>query len=146
MIRSVVPEDKEPYIAMTEAFYRSDAVLHSIPQAHIQRTFETILNGSPYAQGYIAEHEGKTAGYVLLAMTYSNEAGGLVLWIEEIYIVPEFRGLGLGGELFAFIESMAKSSYARIRLESEPDNLRALALYQRMGYADLSYRQLYKDL
>jgi len=88
----------------------------------------------------------KTAGYVLLAMTYSNEAGGLVLWIEEIYIVPEYRGLGLGGELFAFIESMAKSSYARIRLESEPDNLRALALYQRMGYADLSYRQLYKDL
>lgn len=146
MIRTVVPEDKESYIAMTEAFYRSDAVLHCIPREHIQRTFETIINGSPYAHGYIAEQKGKIAGYALLALTYSNEAGGLVLWIEEIYILPEYRDLGLGSELFTFIENLAKNGFARIRLEAEPGNQRAVALYQRMGYGDLSYRQFYKDL
>lgn len=41
---------------------------------------------SPYVAAYIAEHQGAPAGYGLVSLTYSNEAGGLVVWLEELYI------------------------------------------------------------
>ena len=69
-----------------------------------QRTFDVLMAGSPYAEGYIIEQDGKTAGYALLAKSFSQEAGGIVIWIEEIYILPEFQSRGLGTAFFRYLE------------------------------------------
>lgn len=42
-------------------FYDSDAVLNPVPDAYFQRTFDVLMAGSPYAEGYIIEQDGKTA-------------------------------------------------------------------------------------
>lgn len=145
MIRKIQEQDKEKFIAMANEFYHSNAVLHSIPEDYIQRTFHEIMSGSPYAAAYVYESNGKIAGYVLLAFTYSNEAGGMVMWIEEIYILPQYQGLGFGKEMFAFLETEYEDKVARIRLEVEDSNRRAVDLYRRIGFADLDYAQMYKD-
>ncbi|MPM68864.1 hypothetical protein SDC9_115799 [bioreactor metagenome] len=68
----------------------------------------------------------------------------MVLWVDELYIKPEYRGCGLGHAFFAFLE---KSPHVkRIRLEVESRNERAIALYRRLGYTDLPYSQMMKDL
>lgn len=145
MIRKVKPEDKEAYIAMSKAFYKSDAVMHDIPEEHFYRTFEELMSGSPYADAYIVEQDGKAVGYTLLAITYSNEAGGLVLWIEEIYILPEYRGKGYGTEIFEFLDKEYGNKVARIRLEVEETNSRAIRLYNKLGFKYLDYKQMYKE-
>lgn len=146
MIREVELKDKELYISMSEKFYQSDAVLHSIAKENIDKTFELITSKGPYAAGYVCEIKGKAVGYALLAFTYSNEAGGLVLWIEEVYIIPEFQGKGLGKELLSFIEDKYKSKIARIRLEVEESNQGATRLYEKMGLNRLGYIQMYKEI
>lgn len=146
MIRKIDEHDKEKFIAMSHEFYHSDAVLHTIPENYIRGTFDEILSGSPYADAYICEHNGEIAGYALLAFTYSNEAGGLVLWIEEVYILPQYQGNGLGKELLTFLETTYKGKVARIRLEVEDSNQRAVALYRKMGFENLDYSQMYKEL
>ena len=40
-------------------------------------------NQGEYVDGYFIESEGKTAGFGLLAKTFSQESGGIVVWIEE---------------------------------------------------------------
>ena len=82
-------------------------------------------------------------GFALLALTYSNEAGGIVVWLEEIYVKPEHRCKGITGEFFKFIEKEYADA-ARIRLETEPDNERAVRLYERNGFTKLGYSQMYK--
>jgi diamine N-acetyltransferase len=143
MIRKFIREDKEKYIAMSKAFYASDAVLHNIPEKYIRKTFDEIMSGSPYADGYIIESDGKTAGYSLLAFTYSGEAGGVVLWIEDVYILPEYQGNGYGTELLKFLYNTYKNKVARIRLEVEKENRGAIKLYKKLGFEDLNYSQLY---
>ena len=76
MLRNININDKKEYIEMTKEFYTSEAVLHSIPQEYIETTFDNLVNDTPYAKGYMIEYNGGVAGYVLLAITYSNEVGG----------------------------------------------------------------------
>lgn len=142
MYRKIGPDDREIYIQLSKEFYSSDAVLHAIPDKNFEKTFELLMNGTPYADCYIFEHEGETAGYALLAKTWSTEAGGNVIWLDEIYIRGKFRGKGIGTEFFAYLDSIADT--ARLRLEAEPDNEAAIRLYKRMGFRELPYVQFIK--
>jgi len=144
MIRKIEAKDRDTYIVMSRQFYRSDAVLHDIPDAHFHKTFDVIIGGSPYADAYIFEVEQQVVGYALLSFTYSNEAGGLVLLIEEVYILPEYQKQGLGKEFLAFVEAHYRGDVALIRLEVEKSNKVALQLYKKVGFTKVDYIQLYK--
>lgn len=145
MIRDIHQADRENLIRMMREFYASPAVLHTVPETHFERTADAVLSGSPYAAAFIAERDGVPAGYGLVALTHSNEAGGLVVWLEELYIRDAARGLGLGSALVAYIEKRYQGRAARFRLEVEADNQAAARLYERLGYASLPYCQMAKD-
>ena len=143
MIRPIQSHDKDFYLTAAEAFYQSDAVLNPVPKKHLEMTFQQLLDGSPYAYGYIFEQNGSPAGYALLAKTWSQEAGGFVIWIEEIYLLPEARGKGLGHEFFSFLEK-AFPDAVRFRLEVELENEGAVRLYQNLGFEFFPYQQMKK--
>lgn len=145
MIHKIEEKDREAFLSLTRAFYASPAVLHPVPEEYHIAVFEEMMRSDVYAEGYLFEHEGAPAGYALLAKTYSHEAGGLVIWIEEIYTAPAFRGRGLGREFFAFLDRKYGSTAKRMRLETEPDNKKAEALYRSLGFDMLGYRQFYKE-
>lgn len=141
-IRDFRPEDRETYLSMAHTFYHSPAVDHPIPDSHFERTFAALQAGTPYARGLMLLWDGVPAGYGLLAITYSCEAGGLVVWAEELYIQPPWRRHGIGKGFFAFLQREYQGRAARIRLEVEPENTRAISLYQKSGYRWLPYRQM----
>ena len=135
--RNIESGDFEKYIEMATDFYASPAVLSPIPRENIQKTAELCIKGTPYAALYIFEEKNEVLGYGLLALTHSQEGGGLCCWLEEIYVVPEARGRGIGGE---FIEFVKKSVPAvRFRLEVEPENSRVVSLYKQHGFYTLGY-------
>ena len=47
MIRRLTLEDKQAYFEMAREFYSSDAVWHSVPTAHFEKTFDEMM---PYGQ------------------------------------------------------------------------------------------------
>lgn len=144
MIRRIEEKDRALFLAMMDEFYHSPAVLHPIDPACYERGFEELISGGPYLDGYILEYAGEAAGYAILAKTFSTEVGGKVIWVEEVYVRPDFQGKGIGKQFFAYIQS-AYAGAARLRLEAEPDNERAIALYERLGFEKLEYLQMIKD-
>ena len=103
-IRSIEASDREFFIDRCHAFYKTPACDHEIPQQNAERTFELLLHGTPYADCLIAEDEnGQPCAYCLLALTWSNEAGGLCVWLEEIMVDDERRGKGIGSRLIAAV-------------------------------------------
>lgn len=146
MIRELRKEDRDVFISMVKEFYTSEAVLHSIPETNIIKTFNEVIASSPYAKAYIIEENNKTAGYGLIALSYSNEAGGLVVWLEEIYIKEDHRGMGLGSKFLDFIYEEFSGKAARFRLEICKGNKSAQKLYNRKGYIELDYMQMINDI
>lgn len=145
MIRPINKADKKVFLEMVYRFYHSPAVLHTIPQVYAENTFDELMSENPFAICYIIEHNNEVAGYVLLAMTYSNEVGSRVLWIDELWIEEKFRSCGLGGQVFDFLHEEYKDC-GRLRLEVAAENHGAIRLYTRRGYRPLDYLQMiYED-
>lgn len=145
LIRPIQAKDRDYFLRSVHEFYHSPAVCHEIPESNAVRTFELLIHGSPYAACLIAEGEdGLPCGYCLLALTWSNEAGGLTVWLDEIWIDEHMRGKGLGSKIIAAVHERYNTA-ARYRLEVTDDNPRAAALYRLRGFADLPYRQMVLD-
>lgn len=128
---------------LVNEFYHSDAVLHPVKKENHEAMFNELMRSDVYAECYVIDFEEETAGFVLIAKTFSQESGGLVVWIEEIFIRERFRGKGLGTAALEFIEKTVPAS--RYRLEIEPDNDMARELYSRLGYKNLPYEQMVKE-
>lgn len=143
--RLICETDREAYLDMVRAFYATDAVIRPIPHAHAEATFAELLRDDTYAVAYILEHEGATAGYALLAKTFSQEAGGLTVWVEELYVKEAYRGKGLGSEFLKALVAHPPAGTKRIRLEVEKENEAAVRLYRTLGFDWLAYDQMVLD-
>ncbi len=136
-IRKITKEDKQIYTEMAKDFYSSPAVLENIPEENITSSFDLFLAGTPYGDAFIFEEDGNILGYGVLAYTHSQEAGGKVVWIEEIYVKKEYRGGGHGSKFLEYVKNNVPAK--RYRLETEPENTRAAALYRRHGFEHFEY-------
>ena len=144
MIRRINPNDRNLFVTLSKEFYSTDAVSHTIPHEYHKKSFDELMRSDEYIECFIFEQDGETAGYSLIAKTFSPEAGGVVVWIEELYVRESFRGKGLGKAFFKYMEENYPA--ARYRHEIEPENLRAKKLYSSLGYKELPYAQMIKGV
>lgn len=96
-----------------------------------------------YSRLLMLEDETGIVGYFLIAITWSNEAGGMVIWLEELFFKETSRGKGYGTQVFAWVEKEYPNA-KRFRLEVTEENERAIALYKKLGYRELPYCQMIK--
>ena len=143
MFRRITENDWELYRHYVDIFYHSDAVNAPVPVENYRATFDEMTARDTYVRGYIFEDGGEPCGFALLSKTFSQEAGGISVTIEEIYIDEEHRGKGLATEFFRWLH--AQPGIMRLRLEVEDDNEGAKRLYERMGYELLPYLQMVID-
>ena len=127
---------------MAKDFYAGDASLHGTSEQNIRRTFEEAIGGSPLLRGLILEESGEPVGYALLCYYYSCEMGGRGVWLDELYVGPQCRGKGIGGQFMQWLFSEYPDSW--MRLEVCPHNPRVKKLYERYGFAELPYIQMVK--
>ena len=145
VVRDLLADDKEVFLSMVNSFYSSTAVAHNVDPQNFEITFNAALDKSPFMRALIIEDDCNPVGYALLSFTHSNEAGGLVVLIEELYIGEVCRGKGLGSKAIEFIEQEYPSA-KRFRLEVRKENKKAMDLYYRHGYKLLGYEQMVKDI
>lgn len=145
MIREINATDKDFFVSSCEEFYSSPAVIHSVPRENFEKTFDNLMNKTPFARCFIYELDGQRVAYFLLAITYSNECGGIVVWGEEMFVKAEFRSHGIGKEFFSYVENEYKNVAKRFRLEVTKENERAASLYKKLGYDYLDYLQMIKE-
>ncbi|MEG2044797.1 MAG: GNAT family N-acetyltransferase [Clostridia bacterium] len=141
-IKDLTKEDKEIFIELCLEFYKTPAALHQIPREFISNTADEAIKGNEFLRCLMLRKDKAVVGYLLLSFTYSNEVGGDVLLLEEIYIRPEFQGQGIGKEVFKFIFETYDDRIKRYRLEVTKENTGATALYERQGFKELCYKQM----
>ncbi len=82
--------------------------------------------------------------YAMVSLGYTTEYGGVCVWLEDLYIKPEYRRFGIATELLAYIEREFPDA-VRFKLEVEQENEPAYACYFRGGYRMSDYGLMTKE-
>jgi len=145
IIRPMKTSDKEEVMHMMRVFYDSPAVQHTAPDEILEKDIEDCLSDMPYLDGFIIEQSGQTAGYAMTAISYTTEYGGICIWLEDLYIKPDYRHKGISGKVFEFIEKNYPNA-VRFKLEVEPENEFAVKCYKKYGYQISPYFEMTKEI
>ena len=74
-------------------------------------------------------------GIAFAAAHLSAEHGGTSGWLEELYVLPQVRGAGVGSRLLgAMLQRAEKAGWRALDLEVVAGHERAVPLYQRHGF------------
>ena len=134
---------RELILAMMRTFYASPAVLTNGSEEIFAADIDACVSDNPYLEGFVFCCGEELLGYGMAAKSFSTEFGKRCIWIEDLYVRPEYRGQGIGS---AFLEYMTRRyPGAILRLEVEEENEKAIAAYRKSGFEVLPYMEMKKD-
>ena len=144
LFRPMEESDKTAVIDMMRGFYSSEAVHTNGSEEVFSNDVDACVSDCPYASGYVfVREDGSVCGYSMLSHSYSTEYGRPVIWIEDLFLEEDARGMGLGERLFDFVKEKYPDHIHR--LEVEETNLRAIRLYKKSGFTTLPYAEMIRE-
>lgn len=95
---------------------------------------EWLFGSSPAAEALIGEVDGEPVGFALFHGTFSTWECRPGLWLEDLFVLPDFRRYGVGGRLLASVARVAVDrGYTRVGWTALDWNEMALGFYRKIG-------------
>ena len=135
-IRSARPEDFPAIVSLL----RAQLDEHAIPLAPelLEAGVRGALADERSARILLAWQDERPVGVAYLSFGWVLDRGGLIMFLEELYVVPELRGHGVGSALLqAALEAARARGCRTAELEVEGSHARAENLYARAGFKRL---------
>lgn len=140
-VRPAVLDDLDVVVRFNAAMALETEHL-TLPQERLRQGVLSVLTDSSKGAYYMAELDGQVAGQLLLTYEWSDWRNGMFWWVQSVYVEPERRGAGVFRALYGHVEQAAHSRAGEVcglRLYVERDNLRAQAVYERLGMRQTAY-------
>ena len=136
MWRLAEPGDEDSLVEMCMRLYDEDPGHLTVRPENMRATLRALRREPYRGHAVVLEVEGQRSGYALLIAFWSNELGGNICEVDELFVVPECRSQGHGKSLFEAISkrNLWPTPVAGIVLGVTPDNVRARSLYERLGF------------
>jgi GNAT superfamily N-acetyltransferase len=133
MIRTATAAD----VPQILAFIRALAAYERAPDAVSASEAGLLRDGfgpNPVYYCLIADHDGQPAGFALYFFNYSTWLGRPGIYLEDIFVQPEFRGRGIGKALLQQVAASAvQKGCPRLQWEVLDWNTPAIDFYRAMG-------------
>lgn len=118
-------------------FIRGLAIYEREPDAVTTTEADLERDGfgpNPFYFCLIAERNGAPAGFAFYFFNYSTWLGRPGLYLEDLFVLPEFRGLGIGKALLERVAAIAvEKGCPRLQWEVLDWNTPAIEFYKAMG-------------
>ena len=94
----------------------------------------SLFGPNPDAEAVFAYHDSESVGFAVFCQRYSTYLGRPVLYLEDIFVLPEWRGGGVGRELMAYGAGLAKARGFPMMIWSVLNwNESAIGFYENLG-------------
>ena len=146
MISLVDAQTLDAVVGLFEAQLQEHGITTS--RDDLRMVAQTVVADRRYGFMLVANGpDGSPIGVAYASSLLSLEHGGLSGWIEELYVLPPWRGRGIGSRLIAEVVARAKESgWRALDLEVEASHQRAISLYTRHQFRPHSRSRFYRIL
>ncbi len=132
-IRNATPED----IPLILEFIRELAEYERAPEQAVARPEDLLRDGwgpEPKFRVVIAEWQGAPAGFALFFYNYSTWQGRAGIYLEDLFVRPQFRGKGIGKALLVHLAQIAvRENCGRFQWQVLDWNTPSIDFYKSLG-------------
>lgn len=138
VVRPAGPADAEVFLDLVDALAEYEKLGPPDPAAR-ERLLRDGFGPEPRFRPYVAELDGRVVGYAITFHTYSSFLALPTLYLEDVFVLPDARGHGVGR---AFFRTLARQAIAdgcgRMEWVVLEWNRLAIDFYDRMGARRMS--------
>ncbi len=133
ILRSAIPSDVTVLFRLIQALAEyeklSDAVI-----GNTEALKEHLFGSRPYVEAVIADYAGQPVGFALFFHNYSTFLTQPGIYLEDIFVLPEYRRLGIGKAILTHLAQLAvERGCGRLEWSVLDWNEPAIAFYRRIG-------------
>jgi GNAT superfamily N-acetyltransferase len=129
-------EDIDALLPMIEQYWRFENI-EGFDPARMRALLTRVLEDASLGRAWIARVYGEPAGYLLAVYVFSLEHQGLTAEIDEFFVIPQHRSLGLGAGMLAAAEAQFRiEECTNVSLQLGRSNEAARKFYRQHGFDD----------
>jgi ribosomal protein S18 acetylase RimI-like enzyme len=138
-------EHKAKVLTMMRGLHSEDEAASPVDQSRFPLTIDFFLANPSRGRIVLFQEGASVRGYGLLVPYWSNEFGGALVVVDELFVTPEHRNRGIATSFFRFLGEEKPFEAVALALEVSPANTGARRLYQSLGFTSrrnslLAYR------
>ena len=133
-VRMADLQHEEEVLEMMRGLYKQDAGESAVDLQRSPQVIRTFLENPQRGRIILFVENATIHGYALLIPYLSNEFGGTILFIDELFVKAESRRRGIARQFFDFVRRERPFDPIAMMLEVGPTNARARKLYESVGF------------
>jgi GNAT superfamily N-acetyltransferase len=143
-VRKAIPADKDAILNLVRGLAEYERLPPPDHDAQ-QRLTRDIFSSPPRIQAYLGECNGVAAGYAFVFETYSSFLALPTLYLEDVFVLPQFRGMKVGYALFtALVQEAYDRGCGRMEWAVLDWNRLAIDFYLRLRAQHMKEWQLFR--
>lgn len=143
-IRRAQPDDVKTIMGFIRQLAIYEKAEHEVVASEAQ-THDVLFGPHAHCDAMIAEHNGEPIGFALYFFNYSTWLGRPGLYLEDLFVMPESRGLGAGkGLLKALAKVAVERNCGRFEWSVLDWNTPAIEFYESLGAEPQSEWTIYR--
>ena len=132
-IRAAIPADVPEILRLVTELADYEKLSHMVVGTEAM-LHEALFGERPCVEALVAERGGRTVGFALYFTTYSTFLARPGLYLEDIFVVPERRGRGIGRSLMLHLARVANErGCGRMEWAVLDWNESAIRFYEALG-------------
>ncbi|WP_067794236.1 GNAT family N-acetyltransferase [Actinomadura formosensis] len=133
MIRYATPDDVPDILRLIRELAEYERAPHEV-KATEDQVRESLFGTDPKVFAHVAEHDGRVVGFAVWFITYSTWNGTHGIYLEDLFVEPEYRGHGHGKALLTELTRVADDrGYERVEWSVLTWNRPAIGFYEALG-------------
>ena len=129
-------EDYSELKDMISGLYSEDPPSVPMAEEKILKTVKELTHNPAKGQIIIFRVNNEIAGYGIIIFFWSNEYGGNILYIDELFVKQAWRSKKIGTEFFNYLYKTFRDEVVALKLEVTPRNVRARKYYETLEFKE----------